>query len=175
MVRNRWQQYKMRNWTLTYLIFFPLTILAQADIKNSSLIDSKLDILYSGIENRIIVSGLENDTTLKLISSTGEVLESKWDNDPNIFIVKAGFADADTLKLYHADKLMLARVYQVKKIGNPIPQLGYITDTKATSRQILENPILNVVIPDCFYDHRIQIFYFIVTIYKANGNTLKKF
>ena len=165
----------MTKWTATYLLLFPLTVYAQVDIHNTRLTDPQLTMLYRGIENTIEVSGLDKDTTLKLTSATGEVLESKWNNDPNLFFVKAGYADTDTLRLYQADSLVLTRTYEIKKIGNPISQLGDIADTTATIQQILENPKLIVVIPDCYYDHRYRVFYFRVTFLKATGDTLRTF
>lgn len=165
----------MRYWTILYLLFIPLTILAQADIKNTSLTNPNLALLYMGIENRITVSGLENDTTLKLTSAAGQVVEFKWNNDPRLFFVKINYADTDTLKLYQDDELLLTRVYQVKEIGYPIPQLGDIADSIAIIQQILENPTLNVVIPDCYFDHRFRVFCFKVTFLKAKGDTLKTF
>lgn len=165
----------MTKWTATYLIFFPLTTFAQVDIMNTALTDPQRTVLYTGVENTIEVSGLHKDTTLTLTSATGEVIKSKWNNNPNKFFVKTGYKDTDTLRLYQADRLVLTRVYEVKKIGSPKPQLGDIADTTATIQHILANPTLNVVIPDCYYDHRFRVFYFKVTFMNATGNILKTF
>jgi len=165
----------MKKLTIAYLIFLPITILAQLDIKNNSVTKSDLDVLYKGIVNNITISGLDHDTSLKLTSATGQVLQFKKDNVPNSFFVKADYANIDTLKVYQADTLLLTKIYEVKSIGNPVPQIGRIKDNSVTIQEILKDPTINVIIPDCYYDHGFRVIRFKTSLLRATGDTIKTF
>ena len=149
----------MQRCFLIYLFLSSLLSYGQIEIKNFSLIYPDMNLLYVGIENHIEITGIKDTTNLTLTSVTGEVLKFK-SHKSNEFLLKQQYTKADTLRLYQAGKLILTKIYEVKSIGYPIAQLGKITDSIATVKEILAEPILCVVIPDCYYDHRFQIISF---------------
>jgi hypothetical protein len=142
-----------------YLILINLTTYAQTSIQNISLTNPDLTILYVGIDNIIVFNGQEADSTIKLVSTTGQAI--KWSNK---FIVRHSSATTDTLRVYLSDKLLTSQIYDVKIIGSPIAQLGNIKDTFTTIQEILIEPTINAVIPDCYYDHRFRVVSFSISI-----------
>jgi len=144
-------------------ILINLTSNAQTSIQNISLTNPDLNILYVGVDNIVEVKGLDTDTTIKIVSATGQV--TKWLNK---FVVRQSLATSDTLSVYLSDKLIETRIYDIKKIGNPVAQLGNITDTTATIQEILSETKINAVIPDCYYDHRFRVIRFSILITDSN-------
>ena len=163
----------MSKATLIYLLFFPLTLLSQVDIENVSLIDPSLSILYIKVENDISLSGSVIDSNTRLTSATGRVFE--YPHNEGFSVVPHYASTSDTLRLYQANELILTKVYELRRLENPITQLGVISDTIASLQQVLENPNLNIVIPDCHYDHNFWVIGFTMTLVQANGDTLKSF
>ncbi len=146
------------------LLLVNLTTFGQTSIQNISLTNPDLNIFYVGVDNIVEVKGLGRDTTIKIVSATGQV--SKWSDK---FIVRHSFATNDTLSIYVSDKLVAKKFYEIKKIGDPIVRLGNITDTTATIQEILSDKKINAVIPDCYYDHRFRVLRFSIIITNNNG------
>jgi len=146
-----------------------VTAIAQTNIQNISLTNPKLNILYIGVDNIIEVVGLETDTTIILISATGQIY--KWSDK---FILRHTFAKVDTLRAFSSDKILTSKVYDIKVIGNPIARLGHVTDTTTTVQEILIDTKINVVIPDCYYDHRFSVLSFSVSVTNNIGDQILK-
>jgi hypothetical protein len=153
----------------------PFVVSAQVDIKNNKLTDPNIKILYIGIDNVIEVTGLTNFDKLELHSSTGQVTQNEWNKTPNTFLVTTGYSNFDTLRLYQNKVLILSRIYEIKSINKPIPQLGNILDSVATIKQILKNPKLNIIIPECLFNPHFYATKFNLTLLNANGDTLIPF
>ncbi len=166
----------MIKWITLVFCLFSIELNAQIDLKNLKLTDSNLNILYRGIENRILVTGLEFDTTLKLISTNSFVIKEKinFDNNNYFYLSQSSLKD-DTLKLYKGNKLLLTKVYKVERRGYPKIQFGNTSDTFLSVKQILINPKLNVVIPNSYYKHGGFITSFELKLLDSENNIIKQF
>ncbi len=162
----------MIKWIITFISLIPFVVFAQVEIKNIKLTDPSIKILYIGIDNVIEVTGLTNFDKLELQSSNGQVTQNEWNKTPNTFLVTTDNSNFDTLRLYQNKVFILSRIYEIKSIGKPIPQLGNITDSVATIKQILEKPQLNIVIPDCFFNPHLYATKFNLTLLKRDGDTI---
>lgn len=163
----------MIKWIALFFCLFSIELNAQIDLKNLKLTDSNLNILYRGIENRILVTGLEFDTTLKLISTNSQVHRSEINfNNKNYFYLSPSSLKDDTLKLYKRNKLLLTKIYKVEIVGNPKIQFGNTSDTVLSVKQILSNPKLNVVIPNSYYKHQFVVWNFNLYYYNSNNELI---
>lgn len=152
------------------LTLINMTAIAQTNIQNVSLTNPDSNILYIGVDNIIKVVGLDTDTTIKLVSTTGKI--SKWSGK---FILRHTFAKSDTLWVYSSNnKILSSKVYDIKVIGNPVARLGHITDTITTVQEILTDTKINVVIPDCYYDHHFRVISFSVSVTNNIGDQILK-
>lgn len=159
----------MKNLFISLFIAIPFCVNAQIKIKNMSLDNPNLKELYKYINNVIRVTGLQEKADIKLVSSTmGEFKPLNTDSsfyDFNFVIKKNKF---DTLRIYEGSKILLTKVYEVKEIKDPIARLGNISDTVASINEILNNPRLLVVFPNCNYKFKKQVTSFAFYIYRSN-------
>nr|MBC8146470.1 hypothetical protein [Bacteroidota bacterium] len=155
------------------LLFLPISIFSQVDLKNRSLTDSNLAILYIGIYNEIKITAYKVDSTFNIKSSNGKVIESDWRN--NSFTVKPHLGTVDTLTLFQNGKLILSKIYELKRIPDPIAQLGNITDTTATIKEILSNPELRIILPNCNYKMSFRVISYSALLIQNSGDTLNEY
>ncbi len=159
----------MKHTVIFLLLFFPLTVLSQVNIRNLKLIDPDMNMLYIGFDNKIEISGINVDTTVLLTSSSGEAKRLNWDTTK--FIVRVRRPGTDTLKLYKDSILILQKIFQIKIIGNPVAYLGNISDTIVSTKEIISNPQVNAFISDCYYDHRYYVYAFELSVIKSGDTT----
>jgi hypothetical protein len=146
---------------------------SQIDLRNKSLIQSELNEIYVGVENEIQIIGIPNDSNLSLKSKYCKIYEYKGKEPFNIIRPeKIGF---DTLKLYQNGQLLFEKEFEIKYDNfNVIAQLSNIKDTAASIEDITKNPKINVVIPNCNYDHRMHVIYFELILLNEKGDTLSQ-
>lgn len=92
----------------------------------------------------------------------------------NKFVVRHTFATTDTLRLYQNAKLLIEKIYEIKKIGNPVAQLGDITNTSTTIQEILSNTKVEILIRDCYYRHNLTVRNFNIQLENKRGEQLYK-
>lgn len=151
---------------LVSLFLLPGSSFSQLDLINTSLTDPHKNILYLGIENVIQIIGLDHDDSLRIESSSSKVFRSDWRGE-HYRIVMPVDRSLDTLLVYGNNVLLLRKVFEVHRLSDPIAQLGNITRSSATVSEILQDPTLSVVIPDCFYDHTFRVLGFEVYVIQA--------
>jgi len=157
------------------LLFIPFVASAQVVINNVRLTVPQMNILYIGVENIIEVSGLNDFSELELKSSTAQISINNRSKTMNQFLVDAGYVGSDTLQLYQFGKLILTRIYENRSIPMPVPQLGDLSDSTAFVIQILRNPTLNIVFPDCYFAPGFRVTKFNLTLIHSAGDTIKKY
>ena len=142
------------------LIFLPLSVVAQYQICNKSLVDSSLSILYVGIENVIEIKGPDDLLDYELIVSTGTL--TKMNNEENLysFVINNNKNLLDTLSIRSKNKELFSKVFKVEKVGYPVAKVGKIQDTLASTSELVSNPFLIVDIPNCSWKHDYQIRYY---------------
>jgi hypothetical protein len=134
---------------LLHIVFlFPAPIFAQVELHNVSLIDSNLKILYFYVNNRIQIVGLNNYSNIKLVSANGK--EYSYDAKLNCFFVNDCKKGHDTLTLFQNDIPISTSVFECKKIPSPIAGIGNSISTSLTVDEILNDPTLNAILPDCY-------------------------
>jgi len=158
---------------ITYLLFLPFSLTAQIDFQNVSLTKPDMQILYcEGLENRIQITGADGVHSLILTASEGTVNII----EENLFGVRLFPETSDTLKLYRNGKLILSKIYDSKKLGEFIAQLGSITTGRATIQEIIFNPVIHIVtIPESYYNHQFRVISFIAEMVTQSGDTIQSF
>lgn len=124
-------------------------------------------ILYVGVENKIEVTGLNEKAYIRLKSGKGEI--SRKNLSPSIFNVQVSSVGTDAIELYHNNKLILTRAFQIRTLTDPVPLFGNLTDSTATLQEIILNPTINVSLPNCYYNHDYRVIYFKTTILSSKG------
>lgn len=158
---------------IAIILFLPLTIFSQVDLKNISLTNPDLAILYIGIHNEIELTGLEYDSTYIVKYTKGFARINDWGNGK--FHVIPRIKTKDTLYLYRNDNLIFTKIFELKRLPDPIAQLGDITDTIATIKEILSNPNLNIILPNCYYKMSFRIVKFRALLIQNSGDTLNEY
>lgn len=156
-------------------MLFPLTTFCQIGLINSSLVDSSMNILYRGIENKIVIPGITNYDSIGIHSLKGEIIHwQKSNNEPSTFLLKIGSKVHDTLSydrisILKMNDTLYTKTYKVSRIGEPFLRHGQIQDSLVSIDEIVENKQLNVVIENCFYDHRFRVFSFHLIVKPKSG------
>ncbi|MBP6390339.1 MAG: hypothetical protein KA175_05030 [Flavobacteriales bacterium] len=134
-------------------------------IYNTSLLDTTLAIVYLGVENDIVILGVEPSDALELVhTSRGSISASE--HAPGHFrlvpegistgrdrILALGEVANDTLRVLVHDQVVLERVFTMHRIPNPEIRFGGLKDTIARAEEILLDPRVRVVLPNCQWEH----------------------
>jgi hypothetical protein len=149
------------------LLFIPAKLLGQVDILNIDLTDSTLNFIYTGLDNDLLITGLRDTSELKFTGYKIKVTRNK-----DRLIATSSSVGIDTLKVFKKDKLLLAKVFEIRKWATPFVRLGDIKDTVASVQEIILNPVLIYVRQD-YYRYYSWVEQFALTITGAKGNTLR--
>ena len=156
-----------------------VTTYSQVKIINESLTDSSKNIFYIGVDNWIRTSVFDNNYSITITKGCGTIQETRKGN----YIVRvSAITDLCELFLLKGTKNILRKSYLVRTIGDPVATLSGIRDTTVSRNRILLNPFLSIVIPNCFYQHNIQVVSFTAIFINdrdslttnANGNLLSQ-
>lgn len=126
-------------------LFFFLILLqsnflfSQVEIHNNSLLDPSFPVAYRGYENKIIVVGYENDSTLILVG-TYDTLNKLGD----YYYYHGSKLQTDTLKALKEGKVIAQKVYSIEILREPKIYIGTIRDSLVTVEDILNNSELIV-------------------------------
>ena len=133
---------------LTALVLFYTKGQAQLNVKNNTSIQSDSNIIYSGVQNIIQISGLANYHFVKLKSSRLLITATK---DADIFLVNARSFGTDTLCLIIKGKSVFSKKFEVVPVPPVTPMLGFITDSVASITQIISYPVLQAIRLNCVF------------------------
>jgi len=137
---------------LFYLFFFwSFPGFSQYQILNNSLTDPSIPILYVGIDNIIEVKGIDDFLDYQLNDSFKKI--SKENNKKSIFriYINTSTANYDTVNLILNNQIIFTKIYKKEIIQDPIAMVGNITDSVASTQEIVSNTLLSVYIPECYY------------------------
>lgn len=137
------------------------------DIINTSLTKPELNIIYQGTESIIEVIGFNNQSNLKLLSAAGEGEKLK----SNTFKIKSSYNKKDTLKVYSGYKLLYTKIFEVQKVKDLVVRVGHIQGPFTSVQELLENNMLKVYIPDCYYAFKIGIRSYEISLIRNSGET----
>ena len=118
----------------------------------------------------IQIVGEEENDSIRVKSSSARISRS-WRGSA-FRTVYPSSSPWDTLFLFANDVLILTKVFKSDVVPDPVAQLGNIKDSTATVSEILQNPALTVVLPDCFYDHSFYIFSFEARVIQNNDTII---
>jgi hypothetical protein len=159
----------------TYLILFfsfltIVTAYGQISIKTLKLSNVDTNQLYIGVDNRLKVEGV----------SLGKIeLSSKFSSIERInekeFNVRAHHTGKDTFTVAQNGTLIFEKVFEVSRIANPKICLAKYYTTDATIDEILLDPSLYIVVPNCLYVHNSTVWSFSGAFIRQNGDTIKAF
>lgn len=156
----------MKNFA--FLVLFCLSTafaVAQLKLTNNSLVTPDDNILYAGIENQLRVQGQE---FTRVLSSANSQITMR----PGEFIVvPTAMAGLDTIQVYLDKKLLIAKVYAIEKINDPVALLAFSTDTVMPAGRILVNPYLSVSSPGSKYKNELKVASFECSLKRLNGQS----
>jgi len=152
------------------LIHISLTTVGQVKIYNLSLTDSSKNIFYIGGDNKIKITGVNNQSNLKLTSSLNICDIIKSEN--NTFIVRAKSEHLDTIKVSINDSIVLIEKYECKRIPDPIPIFANTVDLNVSKVQIKSFPYLSSILPNCLYKFNFTVVGFESYFLFYNGDFL---
>jgi len=157
----------MKRITTAVLFFIPINVFSQPEIKNISLTVPDSSILYIGIENKIEVTGIKDKPYLRLKSGKGEIIRHNL--NPFLFLLTVTGKDSDVVELYENNNLVFTKTFSVRKLADPVPVFGTLADSVATVDEIILNPVINVLLPGCYYKHSYRVIYFKATVLSSKG------
>lgn len=145
----------------------------QIDLVNTSLKDSTQKILYLGTSNKIEVIGLDRDSsTVYQLENTKGIARIDRSDSLIFSVSKFPYQTHDTLRLFKGEDMIIAQVFKLETISDPIAQLGSIQDSTAKIEEILTEPLINVVLPDCIYKHPFSCLRFETSFFQRNGDPI---
>jgi hypothetical protein len=132
---------------------------SQIKISNLSLTDTSLPIAYIGVDNILSISGLGKGEKISLSSMyTSSRLTN---NGVNKFIYSPSLKENnDTVYIWKDDIIIGNQHFKIKKLNEPQVSLGNLRDNFITISKILENPNLNIFIPDNYFKYKMHIISF---------------
>lgn len=130
---------------LVNLLFLLLTLksFSQVKVYNTSLIDTTVNQLYTGIENLLSVKAPEVKGSLSFQATKLRVQSFERD----IYIARALETGRDTLKVLYRGKSLLQWPLTIDTLPPPVARIGVYQDTVLSVQQILGQPFLGVVFP----------------------------
>jgi hypothetical protein len=123
----------------------------QPELYNYSIIDSSVNVVYAGADNRMVLTGITKTRGLHMRSGQHTIYHHP--DSINIFHIRADrpVGKGDTLSIYINDSLILKKAYRFMYLPVPEYSLAGFKDTTATVKAILDNPVLEVILPGCIY------------------------
>jgi len=137
----------MKTITILISLFFSAKIFAQVEIINRSLTDSSLGIVYLGVENKIEIKTKFPDPKLLVTVRNGVI----WKLAPYRFAWSVSENKNSVLTVVDDNgKTIGEKTFKVDTVPPPRVMIPGIKDPTASVNQILLNPFLQVVLPNCF-------------------------
>lgn len=165
----------MNRLLLFILFLLSLTGKAQINIYNVSLTDSTKGFLYRGFNNRINIYGIDDYSNVKVISNLKDFRFRKDSTTVNSYILIPSWEKNDTIKILKNDSILFLKRFECLSISYFKAIYGKTEDTILTKNEIISNPYLNIILPNCYYKHNSFIVRFNVNyiLYKPKNNQIK--
>ncbi len=157
--------------TYLFLLFSCLSVFnthGQISIKTLSLSNLDTNQLYIGVTNHLKVTGV----------SQGQVkLSSKFCGieriNENEFNVRAYRISEDTFTVSKNGKPIFTKSFSISRIPDPKICVAKRYTTDASIEDILSDPALYFVVPNCMYVHNVTVWSFAGAFITQNGNIIK--
>lgn len=147
-----------------------VTLYGQAGIKALNLSNVDTSQLYIGVPNHLKVTGVSRDQV---------ELHAKFCSiqriNKNEFNVRAYYIGKDTITVSQKGAVIFTKVFEVNRIPDPKICVAKYYTNDATIEEILSDPALYFVIPNCPYLHNISVWGFSGLFIKQNGDIIQAF
>ncbi|MBK9636976.1 MAG: hypothetical protein IPO63_03855 [Bacteroidetes bacterium] len=129
-------------------------------------------IMYVGVENVIMVYGNIPGKYIRMERSGGP-LEVRPGMAMRALLkyTEIGF---DTLRVFDNDKLIIEKIYEIKKVGSYAIGIKGTRDTVLTKEEFLKAKSLELFMPGGFYKPKQKISSFTISILTETGKVLQK-
>ena len=148
------------------IILSPIAFLANAQLRivNVSLTDTSRALLYTGVENQIVIFGAR-DGKLTFSGNDIKIINSIHYNY-FIYANKPGFV---TISFTAYRKAPIKKQFEIVPINEKqVATLGGVRDTTVSLNFVLANPFIIGMIPHCYWDAMISIRSFDATFIYGN-------
>ena len=147
-----------------------MVVKGQPMIKNASLLDPGIPILYLGISNRIVV---ENGKELRL-SAGADARITTNDYEKNTFFIEEKKTGFDTIRLTRNRRLIYYKIFEIKVLTQPEARIGCCGDTVMSVARILADPRLTIFHPGCnFFKTSFRVVHFTMHSYDNDRNPIE--
>jgi hypothetical protein len=153
---------------LILLFFFPIIAEAQIELFNTSLIDSTKGKLYAQHFNILKIYPYIQSSDIDIRSKYSRIIY----RHSNTFTVDPTRSGLDTISIYHNNKLIYSKVFEVDTPPEPIVRVGNLIDTILHKNQILAQPYLRIFFPKTDYVTDYYIRQFEMKITEIGGELL---
>lgn len=157
-------------YLLLFLNLAYLNSFSQVALKNMQLPNPDTNLLYIGYDNILKVTGVNNS----LVTITSTNCEVKRINNIE-FYLKSNIKGTTTINIYKEGKLLLKKDYQFKDITNPTIQVSALKSNEGTTRDIILNPNLTVVMPYFLSAYDFRVIRFSGFFLRRNGEVISTF
>lgn len=139
---------------------------------NTSLTKPEMAIMYVGVENVIMVYGNIPGKYIRMERSGGP-LEVRPGMAMRALLkyTEVGF---DTLRVFDNDKLIIEKVYEIKKLSSYAIGLKGTRDSVLTKEEFLKAKSLELYMPGGYYKPKQKISSYTITILSESGKALQK-
>ena len=145
----------MRSILLILFILIRIISPAHELFRNLTLTDSKINIMYLGVENIFEIDSTIFKSTIRVISKYGEFTRAHYnDHYFSFFPAKEGI---DTVYIFDNNRCLLKLEYRVLKLDRPICQLGSINKPYAKISEVISNTQLTAFIPNSYLNTKLRI------------------
>jgi hypothetical protein len=144
---------------LNLLIFFS-KLISQIELNNLSLYDSTKKILYVGTDNYIKIGTQSKGVKYALKTHSNQISISDIHNEENSFFVYPKQNGYDTLFVFQDKKCVSKEVFKIEKIEPLVCILGKNKSNQRTITDILQNPTLNLYIPNSYLKNKSRVISF---------------
>jgi GldM C-terminal domain len=148
----------MRKLLLYLLSAFSIKASAQVDIINVSIADSTKPILYIGVDNYVSLKGKNNyvDYSISIAGTNSTITKT----GPNKYIARVAEKGTAIITYTEKGKSPVKKNFLVEIVPDPIATLAGLYDTTINRNRILINPQLQVILPNCYYQHSYRVISF---------------
>jgi hypothetical protein len=147
--------------------------MGQVTVRNMRLTVPDSNLLYVQAHNDLELSGMKTRQKLTIKSTDISVVEMEADNlNAKRLFVYPKKAGKLVLHFYAGKKLILSKEYMAVKLNLPKAQLGSITDSFASHREMINSSGLNIVIPGAIYIAYWEINSFQLSIFDRSSKVI---
>lgn len=144
----------------------------KATLINTSLTKPEKAIVYIGVENVITLFGDIPGRYIRMERTEGPLnLRPGTKLRAVLKYAEAGF---DTIRVFDDDKLLIEKVYEIKKLGSFAVRVKETRDSLLTKDELLKAAGLELYMPNDFYKPKQKISSYTITISSSGGKVLQK-